>query len=129
MAIANSLMLLSVLLRMYADQPDKKDIWAVQATNLILARLNSEVYQSQVGIYQNYKDILESPVLAYDSAQQLGAIFDSHKTIQTLQKNTPILNSYIKIADPLKSFNSLKYQTEVKRNIFTFAPIMYLAPE
>lgn len=127
--IANSLMLLSVLFRGFASDPDRKDVWAIQASNLILARLNSEVYQSNLGIYQNYKDILESPVLAYSSAQQLGGLFDSEKRTQTLIKNTPLVNSIAKIMDPLRQFNSLVYQTEVKRDIFTLAPLMALAPE
>lgn len=125
--IANALMLLSLLVRGLADDPDKKDIYLLQSTNLLLARLNSEVYQSNLGIYNNYSQILESPILAYDTAIQLGGIFDADKRVETIQKNTPLLNSYIKLRDPKAQFDSLIYQTEIKRNQYHLAPLMSLA--
>lgn len=128
LVIANALMLLSLLVRGFSDDPSRKEVWSLQATNLILARLNNEFYTSQQGIYTNYTQILESPVLAYSTAQQLGGIFDSDKTFKTIQKNTPLLNSYIKLRDPRQQFESLRYQTEVKNNTFALAPMHYLFP-
>lgn len=128
LVIANALMLLSMLVRGLATDPDNKDIYTLQSTNLILARLNNEFYSSQQGIYTNYTQILESPVLAYDNAIALGKIFDSDKTYETIQKNTPLVNSFIKLRDPLRQFESLRYQTEIKNNTFALSPMHYLFP-
>jgi len=125
--IANTLMLLSLLVRGIADDPDKKDVYSLQFTNLILARLNSEVYQSNLGIYSNYQQIMESPVLAYDTMVQMSNMFDESKGVETLRKNTPILNSFIKLRDPAQQFENLRYQTEVRNDVFKLSPLMYIA--
>lgn len=130
LVVGNAIMLLSLMMRGLADDPDKKDIFAVQATNLLLYKISSETYQGQQGIYTNYMDILDAPIVAWDSALSMGRILNiassdeaqRDKGYTALAKNVPIANTVLKMSDLNKVYESQRYYNEVQDNTFALSP-------
>lgn len=130
LVIGNAIMLLSLMMRGLADDPDKKDIFAVQATNLLLYKISSETYQGQQGIYTNYMDVLDAPIVAWDSALSMGRILNIASTDEeqrskgytALAKNVPIANTMLKMSDLNKVYESQRYYNEVQDSTFALSP-------
>jgi hypothetical protein len=137
LVIGNSLMLLAMLMRGLASDPDKKDIFGVQAANLLIYKVASETYQGQQGMYINYIDVIESPIVAWSSAMSMGKILDiassdeikRERGLSALAKNIPISNTIVKMNDLESMYKGTVYYNETVGNNFRLSPAYNLMLE
>jgi hypothetical protein len=130
LVIGNSLMLLAMLMRGIASDPDKKDIFGVQMANLITYKVASETFQNQQGIYLNYVDVIESPIVAWSSAMSMGKIVgiassderEREKGLSALAKNIPISTTIVKMRDLESMYKGTVYYNETVGNNFRLSP-------
>jgi len=135
-AFLNALMLLGLVVRGYAEEPENKDLFALQAANLLLYRTITENNSTGLGIGSTYTGVMDAPLMAYDSAK---SILDIHKLFNSdviktganagrtgtesyLLKNLPIARQFTDLQDLNKKYNTLKYFTEVKSNQLNTIP-------
>jgi hypothetical protein len=134
MLVVNSIILLGMLLRGMADDPDKEDLWALQMANLVAYRVATEVHQSNFGIIPNYISVVKAPLQAFDQVIDMRKIldekaFDEGKVASSLGRVLPFAGSISQITDPRKAFLNKVYYQEVNSSMFTTMPAYFLMNE
>jgi hypothetical protein len=74
--ILNSVVALLMLLKSFADDEDKKDIYSLQLATYLMYRISAETTSSSLGIGNNYTESLKSPLIGFDTIANLGNVVD-----------------------------------------------------
>jgi len=124
----NTLMLISMLLRGFAEDPDKKDNWAIQMANLLIYRVVGEVHSANTGIANQYWQTAKEPLQAFDQILSLDKLlkessYEDGKVLGTVGKVLPFSNSINQLFNPGQAFQNKKYYSEVKSNDFWSIPM------
>ena len=98
MAMLNSLMILGFIMANAAEDEDNKELFGLQATNYLLYRTLNELSSVQLGIGNNYVDIIESPFVGLQTVENLTKVtelFDDEEVTRGrykgMQKNEKLL--------------------------------------
>jgi hypothetical protein len=128
--VLNSLVVIMMLLRSYADDDKDKSNYPIQLAALLSQRLTGEVNSANFNITSNYYETASNPLQAFriitDVAKFPKAIEDK-KFIYTVAKGYfPLVNSLEQMLDPSTSRDNARYYSEVKGNAYWSSPIYHL---
>ena len=137
MAMLNSLMLVGFLLANAAEDEDNKELFGLQLTNYLMYRTLNELSSVQLGIGNNYADIIESPFVGLQTVENLvsiGELFDSDEIkrgrYKGMQKNERLLINIIPGAKQVFDLQDMNgtydtYKFFNKTNI-NYSPVGYM---
>lgn len=126
----NSLIVLVLMLRSYADDDKDKSNYALQLSYLMSSRLTSEVNSANLNIGSAYYDIIGNPLSAFKIITDVGKLPSAYQKGElgsTMAKNyLPFVNSMGQLQDPAKAADNIRYYSEVKASAFWHSPIYSL---
>lgn len=126
----NTVMLISMLLRGWAEDDKKRSNWALQMANLLTYRLIGELHSANTGIANQYWSVAKEPLQAFDQILSLNKLLEENawkegKVLSSIGKIAPFSNSLNQLIDPRTSFENKRYYSEVKGNDFFSVPMFY----
>ena len=128
LAFVNGLMLISMLLRGLADDDKDKKIYSLQLANYMTYRFVTEMHQASLGMGNNYLEVMQNPLQAFDSVKSVGDSMDffsdnEKKQSKMFNKMLPLYGELNRLSDPATAFDAKVYFQEVKSNTFSSIPI------
>jgi len=76
MAVLNSVILLAVVLKGFADDEDNADLYPLQLASYLTYRVASETASSSLAIGSNITEIIKSPIVGFQSVANLTNVMD-----------------------------------------------------